>query len=105
MKSATLNEGLEKLGEKRVVNGITYEGNTFSGCAIESAILPSTLKRVEAKTFFSCQSLKSIEIANGTEYIGRKCFFGSGIEEIVFPSTLRKADKDVLSDCKKLKVV
>ena len=58
-----LNEGLEKLGDR-----------TFSGSAVESITLPSTLKRVEENTFGFCKNLKRIEIPKGVEYIGEFCF-------------------------------
>ena len=89
-----LNEGLEKLGEKEVVNGWEYEGNVFYGTAIETIALPSTLKRLEAETFSWCRNLKNIDIPNGVEYIGKKCFSCSRIEEIRLPSTLRKINSD-----------
>ena len=58
-----LNEGLEKLGE-----------SVFESNAIENIRLPSTLKKIEAMTFAGCQNLNRVEIPNGIEYIGRKCF-------------------------------
>lgn len=74
-----LNEGLVKLGEKGVVNGWKYEGEVFYETAIESIKLPSTLKRLEYQTFYHCDNLKSVEIPNGVECIGKECFLGSGL--------------------------
>ena len=48
LKSAQLNEGLEELGVRETIDGKEYEGTAFAESAIESVILPSTLKRVEA---------------------------------------------------------
>ena len=58
-----LNEGLEKLGE-----------NAFYSSGIESIRLPSTLKRIEAKTFYGCKNLRSIEIPDNVEYVREGCF-------------------------------
>ena len=55
-----LNEGLEKLGEKEIINGHNWEGGVFYESAIESIALPSTLKRIEKETFSWCQNLKHI---------------------------------------------
>ena len=46
-----LNEGLVKLGEKEAIGIYNWEGAVFSGTAIESIRIPSTLKRLEAETF------------------------------------------------------
>ena len=89
-----LNEGLEKLGEKEVINGNEWEGCVFSGSAIESIKLPSTLKRLEEWTFYNCKNLKRIEIPSGVEYIGKLCFSNSRIEEVLLPSTLKEIDQD-----------
>ena len=70
LKNVRLNEGLEKLGEKVVIGGNQCEGGVFVGCAMESIVTPSTLKRIEANTFSGCRNLKNIDIQNGVEYIG-----------------------------------
>ena len=100
-----LNEGLEKLGEKEVINGREYEGEVFVWSSIKTIRLPSTLKRIEAETFSLCEDLKRVEIPNGVEYIGKECFSSSGIEEITFPGTLKGIDTDAFKNCVSLKTV
>ena len=100
-----LNEGLEKLGEKEVINGREYEGAVFYETAIEAITLPSTLKRLEKKTFSYCHNLKQLEIPDGVEYIGERCFSYSGIKKIMLPRTLNKISKDTFKDCTYLKTV
>ena len=100
-----LNEGLEKLGAKEIVYGSEHAGKVFYGTAIESVRLPSTLKRIETKTFESCRSLRKVEIPNGGEYIGKDCFMDSGIEEITLPSTLKELDEKAFSSCSNLKTI
>lgn len=67
-----LNEGLEKLGYKE--DSDEDEGEVFSGCAVESIRLPSTLRRIEAETFKDYKNLKRVELPNCVEYIGDYCF-------------------------------
>lgn len=94
LKSAELNEGLEKLGTREATNAQKYDGHVFTYSAIESIKLPSTLKRLEAETFYSCENIRSVEIPNGVEYIGEECFSYSGIEETTLPGTLKKICED-----------
>ena len=98
-----LNEGLEKLGYKE--DSDEDEGEVFSGCAIESIRLPSTLRRIEAQTFEDCENLRHVELPNCVERIGGDCFKRSGIEEITLPCTLREVGGDVFEECENLKVV
>ena len=100
-----LNEGLEKLGEKEVINGKEYEGEVFAWSNIETIVFPSTLKRMESETFLGCKNLKRIEIPNGVKYIGEKCFRSSGIEEIMLPKTLAYIDRNAFEDCEKLRTI
>lgn len=94
MRYIQLNEGLERLCVEEVLGGQEYEGYAFYGCAIKSIKLPSTLKIIGAKTFCGCDDLKRVEIPNGVEHIGERCFSDSGIEEIALPSTLKMIDED-----------
>lgn len=77
----------------------------FKHSTIENIKLPSTLKRIEAETFYNCRNLKSVEIPGGVEYIGRECFCGSGIEEVVLPDTLRATGDGIFNRCSSLKTV
>ena len=100
-----LNEGLEELGAKEVSDGEECEEGVFECSAIESVRLPSTLRRLEDQTFRSCKRLRNIEIPNGVECIGRKCFQYSKINEVSFPSTLREIAEDAFECCWCLKTV
>ena len=100
-----LNDGLERLGVKEIVDGSGYEGGVFRETAIESIRLPSTLRRVEAMTFAGCQNLKSVKISEGIKYIGEQCFYDSGVEEIVLPGTLREIKEYAFWLCRTLRTV
>ena len=105
LKSVQLNEGLERLGAKEVIDGRRCEGRVFCGAAIESIRIPSTVRKLEAETFRSCESLRRVEIPSGVECIGEQCFCESGVEEVILPATLREIGEDVFEDCKSLKTV
>ena len=46
-----LNEGLEILGEKEIMNGKEEEGFLFAGNGLANIVLPSTLKEIKQATF------------------------------------------------------
>ena len=100
-----LNDGLEELGAKEVINGSKYEGEVFAESAIETVKLPSALKRIEEKTFYGCEHLKSVKILSGVECVGEGCFESSHIEEITLPNTLEDIGDFVFYRCKHLKTV
>ena len=100
-----LNEGLEKLGAKETVNGREYEGSVFEWSGVQHIRIPSTLKRLEPETFWLCKNLKSVEIPNGVEYIGKDCFKSSGVEKITLPGTLKEINKYAFGSCKNLKTI
>lgn len=105
LKRVQLNESLERLGAREIVDRYNFEGQVFARSAIESVTLPSTLKRIEKETFLECKNIKKIEIPSGVEYIGEYCFMVSGLEEIALPCTLREIAVDAFMNCKSLRVV
>lgn len=66
----------------------------FHGSAIENIRIPSTLTKIEARTFLNCYYLKIVEISHHVEYLGNECFKNSGIEEITLPNTLKEISKN-----------
>ena len=104
LKNVRLNEGLEVLGAKQVTDGKEFEGEVFAYSAVESVLLPSTLKRVEAGTFRECKYLKSIDLPDNVEYIGSECFCNSGIEQATLPIALRDIGENAFRQCEKLKI-
>lgn len=97
-----LNEGLEVLGGKWKDGENEYESMTFVDAGIESVKIPSTLKVIEAQTFYKCKSLKCVEFSEGLDKIGVAAFAESGIESIVLPSTTRTVCGSVFYKCEHL---
>ena len=65
LKSVKFAEGLEALGtDERRRDGSMWSG-AFQESALESVILPSTLRRIAYRTFTRCRNLKAIELPDG----------------------------------------
>lgn len=74
LKNVCLNEGLEKLGATETIDKRKWEGGVFADSAVWAINIPSTVRRLETETFNGCRNLIGIEIPNGIEYIGQRCF-------------------------------
>lgn len=85
LRHAELNEGLEVLGTKWSDGENEFRGMVFAHSGIESVEIPSTLKVIDAYTFFRCKQLKKVEFSEGLEEIGAGAFAESGIENAVLP--------------------
>ena len=66
-----------------------HAGEVFAESGIESLKLPSTLKTVEANTFYRCEQLRSVEFSEGLEKIGARAFSNSGIESVILPPSVK----------------
>ena len=69
-----LNEGLKVLGTDEFTLGDKQYLGVFQGSGLRDIVFPSTLKRVEYRTFAGCGNLKAIEFPDGLEYLGEHCF-------------------------------
>lgn len=95
LRSVVISEGIESM-----------QTSSFYGCSIRTLKLPSTLKRVESGSFYSCPALRSVFFAEGIEEIGDDCFrYCHSLEKIVLPSTLKKLGKNCFADCPNLKEI
>lgn len=74
LRHVSFCEGLEVLGtDEHIVDEGKWYG-VFTESALESVELPSTLKRIERNAFKHCKNLKSINLPDHLEYIGKSCF-------------------------------
>ena len=76
----------------------------FENSALESVVLPSTLRRIEYRVLRDCIGLKSIALPKGLEYIGRQCFEDSNLKEITLPKTVASIGDSALK-CYSLQTV
>lgn len=71
LEAVRFSEGLEVLGtDEYFGDGKMYYG-VFEESMIERVELPSTLKRVEYRTFRGCEYLWDIKFPDSLEYIGK----------------------------------
>ena len=80
-------------------------GSAFSESGIESIRIPSTLKVIEAITFYQCKNLKTVEFSEGLERIEFGAFVQSGIRSIVLPTSTRAVCAQAFGWCKQLRTV
>ena len=90
-----LGEGLEVLGTTEYTSHGEPSSGVFEESALESIVLPKTLKRIEHRTFKDCKNLKNIDLPEGLRYIGAECFSGCGINYVTIPAALRSAGANV----------
>ena len=104
LKRAQLNEGLETLGSDDRPCGASWNG-VFEDSALESVVLPSTLRRIEHDAFAGCENLRSVGFPDGLERLGLRAFLGSGLERAELPASLRAIGQGVFAKCKHLRTV
>ena len=90
LRSAVLNEGLERLGGHREECRNRYVG-VFCNTKIQKITLPSTLRVLEDDIFDNCRELKSVTFREG-----------SRLEEITIPSSVITILDEAFSNCKAL---
>ncbi|MBQ8287442.1 MAG: leucine-rich repeat domain-containing protein [Clostridia bacterium] len=92
--------------ELELEEGIEVIGNWFYGTSMESVVLPSTVKRIEAGAFSGCDYLSSITLNEGLVSIGDLAFERcSSLTEIVIPSTVTEMSVLTFHYCTKLQAV
>lgn len=122
-------------GDKNIVIPETYNGSTvvaiedgaFAGYAIESVVIPKTVKYVGENAFLSCENLKKVEIKSDNLYVdyrafayctalesvkikkgttyGVEVFMASGIKKVTFESGITRVDDYLFSGARNLEEV
>lgn len=105
LRNAHLNEGLEALGKSDRATERNYVGSVFAESALESIVVPSTVKTIQCATFIHCKSLRAVQLQEGLEEICFDAFQESGLESVALPASLRAVFQGAFSSCEKLKEV
>ncbi len=81
---------------------ICYEA--LCGCwGFENLLLPKGLVRIGDYAFYSCRTLKSIEIPNSVSDIGKWSFYHSGLVSLSIPNSVNKIGEWAFAGCEALK--
>ena len=90
VKQLDIPEGVEELGESVFFGNSSLttinlpstlkkiSKDTFYKCGITSISLPASLDTIPEKAFYNCLSLKTVNMAEGTRYIGSYAFWKCG---------------------------
>ncbi|GFH61966.1 hypothetical protein CTEN210_18442 [Chaetoceros tenuissimus] len=77
---------------------------TFYRCEnVEVVIMPDTVRRIEDKVFYGCDSLVFIRLSRNLEFIGWKAFwYCSSLTSIFIPPSCREIERSAFHGCEKL---
>lgn len=120
-------------GEVKIPEGTIYiQQMAFSGCQIESVVLPDSLKEIQHSAFEYCKNLKHVILGNGiirignrhvksifagceslkyidippqVNIIGEEAFADSGLESITLHEGLKDIRKNAFVGCKNLEEI
>ncbi len=90
-----------------VPDGVEAIGNSaFDSSAVESVVLPKSLKTIGVNAFGGCANLKEIVIPDGVTSIGERAFDGcTSLTEIKIPAGVTAIEASAFCGCEGLKNV
>ncbi len=93
IRSLVLSEGITSVGDK-----------AFYGCSnLESASLPTTLKRIGEMSFNDCVAMEELTLPDGLTTVGWNAFAGCNhLKELVFPNSVKTIGNGALAECNAL---
>lgn len=91
------------------INGVPVVAlgdDLFKRSAVESVVIPYSVKTIGEETFFSCTALKSVVIGDGVETIGDYAFFGcSRLATVTLGNGVKTIGAHAFDSCYKLATV
>ena len=76
---------------------VEIQYNSFRDCAgLREVVFEagSVLKKIGDWAFYGCMSLRNIQLPDGLETIGIRCFKHSGLEEAILPKSVKSIEPD-----------
>lgn len=98
----------ESLETVIVTNGTNILGGSFRGCFyIKNVTLPTTIKDIETRAFYSCYALENINISDSIlQDIEREAFgYCTSLKTITLPATIRSIGSYAFYMCESLENV
>jgi len=69
---------------------------------VTDVLIPNTVIEIGRSAFNNCDSLKSVTLPSGLQYIRQKAFFESGLTEITIPMGVTHIEEKAFEDCTEL---
>lgn len=83
-----------------------FYGNSFHNCtALETVIVPPSVKTFGYQTFRGCTSLETLELPAALETIGQSALAECGFEELTLPAGLKSIAQGGIQSCSSLKSI
>lgn len=87
------------------VVGITYLAFSEKS-TVKKVTIPSSVKKIEARAFWKCESLESVSLEDGIETVGEGAFADCPkIGSVVFPASVREIRANAFAGCSNLKTI
>ncbi|ELP92746.1 hypothetical protein EIN_371580 [Entamoeba invadens IP1] len=78
----------------------------FTGCQMESIVLPSNLKEVSCGCFYQCSSLKSVILPTTVSSIGEYAFSECvNLKTLLLPSSVKELKEQCFDGCTQLDII
>ena len=88
-----------KIGGQPVVS---IGEKAFKNTTVSEVILPGSIKAILRGAFSGCKRLQHIDLPDGLEYLGSRCFAGSGLTALHFPDRLKTIPEGCCGGCANL---
>ena len=92
IKTVSIPEGYDRIADGAF-------SNESRQSVLENVNLPKGLTLIGKNAFQDCKNIKSIELNEGLENIGKKAFMGTSLTALKFPSTLQIIHDEAFRNC------
>lgn len=91
LSSVIIPESVQRIGEE-----------AFGWCSKLTGVQLLTTAAIPPRAFTKCYALSEVQLADGTEEIGRQAFLSSGVQKIRIPDSVQTIGYSVCAHCERL---